>query len=727
MAQITFLSGPAGSGKTTHGAERLLTLLKDGVPPHNILVLVPQRTLGGPYEAALREAGTTLSGQVDMVTMDGLALRTINLVWPRIARPAGFGHPNRPPVFLTIETAQYYMAEVIEPFLQQGYFDPNVVSVTITLPRLMSQLLDNLEKAALIGLPHTEVGARLKLALGAEISSRVAFDQAQECANAFHDFCLRHNLLDFSLRVEIFRDFIWANPQLQRMLADRYRHLIADNLEEQNPFVHHILETWLPQTESACLIYDEDAGYRLFLGADWRTAEALKARNNQVEVLTDSYTASPVILELGRQIGLSLGIEAAGDDPADPSDDETPPDDETPLEPLDPRDAFTFQQTRFHPQMLTWAIGQIEQLIEAGTSPNEIVVLSPFVSDALRFSFLNEMERRKLPARSHRPSRMLKEEPATVAMLTLARLIYPHWNLLPDSFDVMQALGLTIEGMDLVRAKLVVDVLYRPFDQEGGPLYAFEQIEGEVRERITYQVGQRFDQLRSWLLAERDAEPAPLDHVFSRLFGEILAQPGFGFHQSQEAGEVAANLIESVKKFRRVTGRVPIAWSQQEDRFGQVQEILPGVDYLNRAYIRMIEQGVVAALYTRSWDPAPQEAVLIAPAYTYLMSNRPVDYQIWLDAGSNGWWERIAQPLTHPYVLSADWDDNRLWTDQDEVKNQIDRMHRLILGLTRRCRKHIFIGNSEIGEQGYEQRGRLLLALQQMLRRLEKVESNEQE
>jgi len=40
--------------------------------------------------------------------------------------------------------------------------------------------------------------------------------------------------------------------------------------------------------------------------------------------------------------------------------------------------------------------------------------------------------------------------------------------------------------------------------------------------------------------------------------------------------------------------------------------------------------------------------------------------------------------------------------------------------LTRRCRKHIFIANAEIGEQGYEQRGQLLVVLQQMLRQLQR-------
>ncbi len=54
---------------------------------------------------------------------------------------------------------------------------------------------------------------------------------------------------------------------------------------------------------------------------------------------------------------------------------------------------------------------------------------------------------------------------------------------------------------------------------------------------------------------------------------------------------------------------------------------------------------------------------MLAPAYTFLMSNRPVDYQFWLDVGSRGWFERLYQPLTHPYVLSREWPAGQSWTD----------------------------------------------------------------
>ncbi|MBK9778937.1 MAG: UvrD-helicase domain-containing protein [Anaerolineales bacterium] len=44
-----FVSGMAGTGKTTAGVERIRFLLDQGVPADSILLLTPQRTLQEPY------------------------------------------------------------------------------------------------------------------------------------------------------------------------------------------------------------------------------------------------------------------------------------------------------------------------------------------------------------------------------------------------------------------------------------------------------------------------------------------------------------------------------------------------------------------------------------------------------------------------------------------------------------------------------------------------------
>jgi hypothetical protein len=123
-----------------------------------------------------------------------------------------------------------------------------------------------------------------------------------------------------------------------------------------------------------------------------------------------------------------------------------------------------------------------------------------------------------------------------------------------------------------------------------------------------------------------------------------------------------------------------------------------------------------------AWNVAPQDAVLLAPAYTFLMSNRPVDVQFWLDAGSGGWVERLFQPLTHPYVLSRHWPRERIWTDADEVEANNATLARLLTGLLLRCRVKIYLGLTELGESGYEQRGALLRAFNRVLTREENRE-----
>jgi hypothetical protein len=103
------------------------------------------------------------------------------------------------------------------------------------------------------------------------------------------------------------------------------------------------------------------------------------------------------------------------------------------------------------------------------------------------------------------------------------------------------------------------------------------------------------------------------------------------------------------------------------------------------------------------------------PAYTFLLTNQPVDYQFWLDIGSSAWTERLNQPLTHPYVLSRHWPQERAWTADDEYAANNDTIYQLTLGLIRRCRKNIYIGFSDLSEQGFESRGLLLKTLQRVI------------
>lgn len=675
-----FLEGPAGTGKTTVGVERMLFMLKDeDIPADSILVIVPQRTLGLPYDEALRRPGVPPGGQVTVATVGSLGRQMIELFWPLVSHELGFKHPEQPPIFLSLETAQYYMARLVRPLIEKdGYFD----TITIDRNRLYSQIIDALNKSAVVGFSHFEIGERLKRAWVGDPSQLRAYDELQYCAESFRSYCLEHNLLDYSLQMEIFARNLWHVPECNRYLTARYQHLIVDNVEEDHPAAHGILSDWIRKAESSLVIYDTEAGYRKFLGADAESAYELKKLCKRKEVFSESFVTTPDLVSLDAELSKSMA---------------------RPIELVsigDARKPLVYEVHRFQTQMIDWTAEQVAMLVHGqNVPPSEIVILAPFLSDALRFAIMNRLMEQDVPSRSHRPSRALREESSTRWLVTLAQIAHPEWEMRPTAYDVTYGLMGSIAGLDLVRAQLLAQIVYRPKE---GTLTAFEQINEAMQERITFTAGNYYEVLRKWLEHYRDNEThVELDHFLSRLFSEVLSQAGFGFHQNIDAAEQAANLIDSARQFRRIIG------SRRLENKSIAQE-----------YVEMVNDGVIANQYIRGWSTEAKNAVLVAPAYTFLMSNKPVSYQFWLNVGSPGWSERLYQPLTHPYVLSRYWGTYEKWNDEKEVMAEEEALYKLITGLVHRCQGQIFLGLSELSEQGYEQRGALLDAVQRMLRRL---------
>ncbi len=719
------LSGPFGSGKTTLALARIRWLLaQERVRGDDILVLTPQRTIAEPYHSALRSAAIPGGAPVRVTTLAGLARHAVELYWPLLASVADFADARREPTFLNLETSQYHMARFVDAAIARGEFD----GIRIEHNRVVSQVLDNLNKAALQGFTIDEAYARLELAVpsGEQQTARLnALQTARRISHEFRALCKEKTLLDFSLQIDLFMRQVLTNDWSRVHLFRSQRHLIFDNIEEDTTSAHSLVLQWLPQLDSALLITDTDAGFRLFLGADPQGVGSLQAACDQTVTLTKSFIMQPALVRLTNRIEHTLGMQrpvlritdesTTIDDlwDAETVAEEPVLEEVAPEEPMPEGDAageitsalvVPLIGFRFFPQMIDWAVGEIRRLVEEeGVPPGEIAVLAPFVSDALRFSVQTRLTEVGIASTTHRPSRALDAEPAARTLLTLAKLAHPHWGMRPAAADVTLALTLTVDELDPVRAHLLSRIVY-PERRPTIDLGRFGELVPEMQERITFRLGEIYDRLRDWIYTYRaNPDLIPLDQFFARFFGELLSQPGFGFHDDRDTARIANQLVESARNFR---------WALENVADGEEQIAL--YTRLGREYVGLVEQGALGALYAPGWKPI-DEAVFIAPAYTFLMRNQQVAYQFWLDIGSGGWWERLYQPLTHPYVLSKRWPANEPWSDMAEYTKRQETMSRLLLGLIRRTGQAIYLGISDYSESGFEQRGALLMLVNRLL------------
>lgn len=355
-----FLSGPAGAGKSTTGVERLNFLVRNGIPGNRILLLFPQRTLSVKYQDAINSLAFQANSLPVIATFGGLARRTIELYWPLIATETGFANPENLPIFLTLESSLYFISQLITPLIiDGGYFS----SVTIQRNRLFSQILDNLNKSAIHGFPHTEISKRLQSSWIGDPAQLIIFQDAQNAAVLFREYCYKHNLLDFSLQVEIFVNHLYHHRQVKDHFRKQYKHLIYDNVEEDVPVSHDFIKDLLPTLDTSLLIYDLAAGYRSFLGASPSGGKSLADLcNNKIE-FSQSYVMSPALVHFNSLLTASLEVKTLSTENFEP----------------DFLDAVSVNFYPYYPQMITWVAGKIKELVESGTSPDEIVVLAPFL------------------------------------------------------------------------------------------------------------------------------------------------------------------------------------------------------------------------------------------------------------------------------------------------------------------------------------------------------------
>jgi hypothetical protein len=434
--------------------------------------------------------------------------------------------------------------------------------------------------------------------------------------------------------------------------------------------------------ESALIIFDEDAGYRQFLGASPKNASSFRSFCEKDKAFSEVFTSSKDIDYLNDR--LISYIER------------------TPQKYLDsPRDlpmAGNLIYKKHLTEIAKSVAHKIEDLIQAGVDPEEIVILSPYLSDTLRFVLVTELENCDIPVVTHRPSRALRDEPVSICLLTLASLAHPAWEYKPSIHELSICLMQSLSDLDLTRANIIAKQIL-PYFSKNGSLPDFETFSGDIQSRISYFIGTKFQLLVDWIKAYQKESPMHLDHFFIRIFGEILSQQGFGFFDDFNKAEITDHIIESVKKFRNSAGLV-LGFNQLD---------------LGAEYHNMVRVGVLANQYLSSWNKTVTGSVFLSPAYTFLLRNYAVEYQFWLDVGSRGWYERIFQPLTHPHVLHRNWDQNTQWTDAEEYQANLNNLSRIITGLSRRCKQNLYFCLSETDELGFEQNSLLVEAISSVL------------
>jgi hypothetical protein len=536
--------------------------------------------------------------------------------------------------------------------------------------QLLSQLLDNLNRAALNRLSLAEMEERLVSTWSGDPERVVHFRQAADAAHRFRQQCLDANALDVSLVIDVFQHHLIDHPVFRDYFTQRYRHLLVDNLEELPPAGISFLRYLLPGRDSAVLAYDDLGGYRRFLAANPERAWSLRASCDQVLHLQENWVASPAIATLGRFFYRRLlGGDAASE-----------------------TEARAAIHRVIHPRYRREMFSQVaEALGELGDHTAAIVV--PYLDQAAAYALSRELATADLPYQILRRRGNPRDEPLVRAWLTLGALAHPHWHFVPTEYDVAEGLMLAVSGLDWPRAVLAAQALY---DAGGPTLRNTDALSSTQVNRLGSPVVSDLSYLTHWLADWPGARP--LDHFFRQLFNDLWENVRSGDHRDRRAGREAAVcdwLVDKARRFRQAAPALGLRETTEQAR----------------SFVSSIYDGLVTG------KPLPEPSVelaggdrppiLVSTIYAFLLDGPVVDYQVWLDAESLGWWNIPRQPLSNAFVLTPDWPVSRLWTEADSLAIRRELLARIVHGLSVRCRRAVLLASSDLDERGERQDGPL--------------------
>lgn len=558
--------------------------------------------------------------------------------------------------------------------------DQAIAHSGISEARLVRRILDLMQLAALSGVTIEEIPTILEQGLpgtDGQISELpIPYVTVGEMLNRWRSWCLYRGLLTYSLITELYWRFLLPDSTYQKHLIERYRAVIADDVDEFPAIARQLFEFFLDHGVACAFGFNPDGAVRLGLGANPNYLVGLRDRCTQIDL--DRRPVSCLLDELGDSI-----IELVSD----------------PVFFASLPDAIQTIQTTTQAQLIRQTGDVIIKAVQSGQiEPRDIALIGPGIDPISRYALTEILTRKGIPVELLHDQRPLASSPIIRSLLTLLTLIYPGLGRSVDRDTIAEMLvvlsqktGSSSHLIDPVRAGLLADHCFEPHPDRPKllPSTAFPRWD-----RLGYQAAEAYESLVQWIELQRSQLeqrliPSPivlLDRAIQKFF---LGGSHLPFDQLAALRE----LIETAQHYWEV-----------DDRLRRSDLNDAPMSFTVRNFIQLLRNGTVTA------NPFPvrpigraSNAVTLATVFQYRSSRRSHRWQFWLDAGSSRWLSGVDSLFAAPLFLQA-W-SGQAWRVEDTQQMNEQRLRRILLDLLGRTEERLFLCYSDLSTSGQEQTG----------------------
>lgn len=699
-----WVTGPTRSGKTTYLVNYFRTWVEANAQPiaSRRVEFPPKQAAGVLALAAIGDNRMDLFDQLTVATQGrypfhsttplGFLQDEVTLFYPLLVQQlelkAAF------PLRLAPENEQELATQLWQPVLDQVISQP----ATVTEARLVRRVLDLMQLAGLAGIAIEDIPTLLEQGfVGQERELPLPATVVGELLQQWRTWCLDRGLLTYGIIAGLYWQHLLPHPTYQAHLAQRYRLVLADDVDEYPAIARRLFEVLLNAGATGVFTFNPQGFVRLGLGADPNYLEGLAGRC-QVQPLTDR--AIPC---LGDELEAEI-VQLAMD----------------PLYFSSLPESIQAIQTISRAQLLRRTAEIILEGIQTQqVQPRDIAVIAPGMDPIARYSLIEILTKHQIPVESLNDQRPLTSFPLIRALLTLLTLVYPGLGRLVDRDAVAEMLIVLSQkpattreqethnqipaasyslpptpAIDPVRAGLLADHCFAPHPDRPQllPASTFPRWD-----RLGYQATSAYEELVQWIeKQQQQLQQRLIPNAISLLDRAIqhflLGGTALPFDQLAALRQ----LMETAQQYWEVSNRL---------KRGERYEA-PASMTVSR-FIQLLRNGTVTAnpFPVRPIGPA-SNAVTLANVFQYRSSHRAHRWQFWMDAGSPRWLSGVDALFGAPLFLQ-EW-SGKAWTAAEMMQSNEQRLRRILLDLLGRTTDRVYLCHSDLATSGQEQTGVLL-------------------
>lgn len=592
--------------KTQKLAENYAGLLNSGIDASKILVILQNSNRKNDFiEQTLKKLTVDVVEKLQVYSFYGLVYNTISDNWADIENKIPDECNTKIiPNLCGLEVSQFIMKQVISDIKFEGYNSKK--SLLHQLFRRYSLIVQN-------NLSDSDVKWRSE-----EVLKESFAPDAKLALDEFKKKTLDARALDY-LRQSLIFNYIYQKTNY----FSKIEYLIVDDADEITPICFDFIKYLKPQLKDVFIAYDAEGSSRTgYLSAD-------KSAGAKIEELFQKSCTRADIDKTNYKLSPSL---------------------------------FTASKRA---QMLDAGVNEIKKLIQKGTKPSDIAIITPFIDDMLKFCIKEGLEESINPLFLSGSEKII-QNPIVLASLNILKLCDNPSEL--SEFDLR-------------------------------PIFDFLQIPLKHCKDIM----ENFDTTKK--LIDFDFTVNDYTEKYKNFLDLLNQLPKF-----EKLSEQVYEIYEHLVEIQNYTSSELIKFNffiKQLEEFESVFKDIKKSEIINQIENSIISENPYSALEIKTND------LVIATPQKIIDNQIRTKYQFWFDVSSDEWIKSDTGPLYNAWVMQADWNKNE-FTLQDNIELSQQKTERILRKLSLCSKEKIFAYASLFDGSGIENFGGIekYLALQ---------------